>query len=92
MKYCYDFAFGDLVFAKDSSFKCPVCGGQTANQRKLKHGQKIVCSECKSVFKKDIWPSNDGKPYHGARFVEHGPQFHACIVMEIPARQNRGKK
>jgi formylmethanofuran dehydrogenase subunit E len=53
MEYRYDFAFGDLVFTEDGSFKCPVCNGLTPNQRNLRQGEKIVCSECKSEFKKN---------------------------------------
>lgn len=87
MKYCYDHAFGTLVFTKDGSFKCPICGGLTANQHKLKKEQKITCSKCGSVFKKDTWRPANGKLYHGVRFVEYGPQFHICIVMETPAKQ-----
>lgn len=72
MKYCYDHAFGSLVFTKDGSFKCPICDGLTPNQRKLKRDERIVCIKCKSVFKKDSWRPADGKLKHGARFVEYG--------------------
>ena len=84
MKYCYDYAFGGLVFTKNGSFKCPICDGQTPNRHNLKKGEKIVCSKCKSVFKKDTWRPADGRLRHGVRFVEYGPQFHICMVMRTP--------
>jgi hypothetical protein len=82
MEYRYDFAFGDLVFTKDGSFKCPVCRGLTPNQRNLKKGEQIVCSECESIFKKEKWVSVNYETLHGARFVMYGPRFHVCVVMK----------
>lgn len=88
MEYRYDFAFGSLVFTEDGSFKCPVCRGLTPNQRNLKMGEKIVCSACKSVFKKDEWRPFDGELRHGARFVMYGPKFHICLVMYAPSSKD----
>ena len=79
--YSYDFAFGNLVFTK-GFFKCPVCKGLTPNQRRLKHGERIVCAFCESVFKKDV-SEYFGGVTHGARFVEYGPKFHICFKWKI---------
>jgi len=88
MEYCHDYAFGELVFTEDGSFKCPVCGGLTPNQRNLKRGEKIVCSGCESEFKKEeYFPFNKGVE-HGVRFVAYGPKYHICLVMYAPSSQN----
>jgi len=91
MEYREDYAFGELVFTEDGSFKCPVCGGLTPNQRNLKHGEKIVCAECKSVFKKDERYPADGVLRHGVRFVIYGPRFHICLVMRTPERNQSSR-
>lgn len=92
MEYRYDYAFGNLVFTEDGSFKCPVCGGLTPKQRNLKHGEKIVCDECKSEFKKDEWCPFNNKLQHGARFVMYGPKFHVCLVLYGPSSQHNKEK
>jgi len=87
MEYCYDYAFGELVFTEDGSFKCPVCGQLTPNQRSCAHGDEIVCVACECVFKKDEWRPFDDKLRHGARFVIYGPKFHICLVMYASSSQ-----
>ena len=85
------YAFGELVFTKDGSFKCPVCKGLTPNQRNLKREEKIVCSKCESVFKKEEYhPFNPNAPFglgleHGVRFVIYGPKFHVVYVFHAPS-------
>ena len=84
MEYSYDYAFGNLVFTEDGSSKCPVCGGQTPNQRNLHKGEKIACNECQSEFTKEEWYPADNQLVHGARFVIYGPKFHVCYVFSGP--------
>jgi hypothetical protein len=97
MKLCYDYAFGALVFTEDGSFKCPICGGLTPNQRNLKRGEKIICSKCESVFKKEeFFPFNPDAPSglgfeHGARFVMYGPQFHVTYVFHAPSSRQSSR-